>query len=254
MRVRRPLSGAGVSALAVLSTLFVLPSVAEAASYRFKVDLTVVQTTDWEESVRHPRPGDAYCGERDVHYVYKSDGGGQLKAKIRGGRVTFRGSRQMLQSSELKVPGTVLTNAEPWTVEMVGFPDDGCDVPPPPPFPNESTDGGCHPLIRRPGTARSFFLVLRGRLNLTGGFYRRDKRSCSDPSGFTGVLGFGGRPKRSDVNALIVNKRVRSIELSASDTTVFTKKNLSSFGANSETVAGSGKGSARWSVKLTRLR
>jgi hypothetical protein len=239
--------------VASLLLVLVLPGAAEAASYRFKVDLTMVQTTDWAESVRHPRPGDAYCGN-DVHYVYKGEGGGQLKAKIRGGRVTFRGNRLALQSSEIKVPGTVLADADPWSVEMVGFPDEGCVVPPPPQFPNESAGGGCHQLIRRPGTARSFLLAIRGRLNLTGGFYRRDKRSCSDPSLYTGALGFGGRPKRSDVNTLIMNKRVRSIELSSSDTTKFTKKNLSSFGANSETIAGSGEGKARWTVKLTRIR
>jgi hypothetical protein len=241
-----------VIALAIAG-LMLLPDVAGAKSYRFKVDLTVFQDTDWTEHVRHPAPGDAYCGERDVHYVYKGEGGGQLKAKIRGGRVTFNGTKRFLQSSEIKVPGTVLSDSSPWSVEMVGFPDEGCEVPPPPAFTNGGD--GCNPLVRHPGTARSFLLALKGRLNLTGGFYRRDKKSCSDPSGYTGVLGFGGRPARRDVNDLITNKRVRSIELSASDpSNVFTAKNLSSFGANSETVFGSGKGVARWSVKLTRLR
>lgn len=80
--------------------------VAEAAKYRFKVDLTIFQDTDWAEHVRHPHPGDAYCGDRDVHYVYKGEGGGQLKAKIRRGRVTFSGTKRFLQSSEIKVPGS----------------------------------------------------------------------------------------------------------------------------------------------------
>ena len=243
---------AGLPAAVIVLTML-MSGVAQAASYRFKVDLTVFQDTDWTEHVRHPAPGDAYCGERDVHYVYKSEGGGQMKAKLRDGRVTFKGTKRFLQSSEIKVPGTVLTNAEAWTVEMVGVPDENCDVPPPP----QVTNGGdgCNPLIRRPGTARSFLLVQKGRLILTGGFYRRDKQACSDPSGYTGVVGLGGRPGRRDVNDLITSKRVRSIELSASDNNnVFTAKNLSSFGANSETIFGSGKGSARWSVKLTRLR
>jgi len=239
------------TALAVAGLMMLVPDVAGAKTYRFKVDLTVFQDTDWTEHVRHPAPGDAYCGERDVHYVYKSEGGGQLKAKLRGGRVTFSGTKRFLQSSEIKAPGTVLSDAAPWSVEMVGFPDEFCEVPPPPPFENGD---GCHPLIRHPGTARSFLLVQKGRLILTGGFYRRDKKACSDPSLYTGVLGEGGRPARRDVNDLITNKRVRSIELSASDSDVFTEKNLSSFGANSETVFGSGKGVARWSVKLTRLR
>ena len=239
------------TALAVAGLMMLVPDVAGAKTYRFKVDLTVFQDTDWTEHVRHPAPGDAYCGERDVHYVYKSEGGGQLKAKLRGGRVAFSGTKRFLQSSEIKAPGTVLSDAAPWSVEMVGFPDEFCEVPPPPPFENGD---GCHPLIRHPGTARSFLLVQKGRLILTGGFYRRDKKACSDPSLYTGVLGEGGRPARRDVNDLITNKRVRSIELSACDSDVFTEKNLSSFGANSETVFGSGKGVARWSVKLTRLR
>ena len=240
-----------VAPVAAIFLTMLMGGAAQAASYRFKVDLTVFQDTDWQEQVRHPAPGDAYCGDRDVHYVYASDGGGQLKAKIRGGRVTFKGTRRFLQSSELKVPGTVLTDSSPWTVAMEGVPDEGCEVPPPPAFTNGGE--GCHPLIRHPGTARSFLLVLKGRLSLTGGFYRRDKKACSDPSGYTGVLGFGGRPGRRDVNDLITNKRVRSIELSASDSDTFTAKKLSSFGANSETIFGAGKGSARWHVKLTRL-
>jgi hypothetical protein len=238
--------------VAIIALTMLIGGVAQAASYRFKVDLTVFQDTDWTEQVRHPAPGDAYCGERDVHYVYNSEGGGQMKAKIRGGRVTFKGPKRFLQSSEIKVPGTVLSDSAPWRVEMVGTPDEGCEVPPPPLFTNG--EEGCHPLIRRAGTARSFLLVQKGRLILTGGFYRRDKRACSDPSGYTGVVGLGGRPARRDVNDLITNKRVRSIQLSASDKDVFTAKKLSSFGANSETVFGSGKGVARWSVTLTRLR
>jgi hypothetical protein len=250
MRGRRRFWVMGLPVAAIVLTML-MGGVAEAAKYRFKVDLTVFQDTDWAEHVRHPHPGDAYCGERDVHYVYKSEGGGQLKAKIRDARVSFSGTKRFLQSSEIKAPGTVLSDAAPYSVEMVGVPDENCDVPPPPPFPNGD---GCHPLIRHPGTARSFLLVQKGRLILTGGFYRRDKHSCSDPSLYTGVLGLGGRPARRDVNDLITSKRVRSIELSASDTTVFTAKNLSDFGANSQTIFGSGKGVARWSVKLTRLR
>jgi hypothetical protein len=228
----------------------VVTSAAQAASYRFKVNLSVVQTTDWAETVRHPAPGDGYCGDRDVHWVYSSEGDGQLKAKIIGGQVTFKGTRRVLQSTQIKVPGTVVSNAADYTIAQVGTPDEGCELPSPPAFP---TGEGCNPLVRRPGTARSFLLVLRGRLTLTGGFYRRDKRSCADPSLYTGVLGFGGRPKRADVNDLIVNKRVRSIDLSALDSTKFSCKNLSDFGANSKCVDGSGTGKASWHVKLTRI-
>ena len=101
------------------------PAGADAASYRFKVDLSVVQTTDWAQTVRHPAPGDGYCGTGDVYYVYTGEGDGRLKARIRGGRVTFRGTRRTLQSTEIKVPGTVVSNASDHTVAMQGVPDDG---------------------------------------------------------------------------------------------------------------------------------
>lgn len=246
-----PICKACLSAAVAVVAVLVAPAMAQGASYRFKVDLTTVQSTDWGQSVRHPRPGDGYCGSRDVHYVYSADGDGELRAKIRGARVTFSGTRRVLQSTEIRVPGTVISNHSGYTIAMEGVPDEGCDVPPPPQFPAAD---GCNPLIRQPGVARSFLLAFRGRLNLTGGFYRRDKKACGDPSLYTGVLGFGGRPSRNDVTALLANKRVRSIELSASDTTKFGLTDLSSFGANSETVAASGTGKARWSVKLTRLR
>jgi hypothetical protein len=232
-------------------TAMALPGAAHGASYRFKINVTVVQTTDWAQTVRHPAPGDGYCGDRDVHWVYSGEGDGQLKAKIVGGRVTFKGTRRQLQSTEIKVPGTVVSNSSEYTISQVGVPDEHCDLPAPPAFP---VGEGCHPLIRRPGTARSFLLVIGGRLRLTGGFYPRDKKTCADPSLYTGVLGFGGRPKRNDVNTLITNKRVRSIELSASDTTKFGVKNLSDFGCNSKGLSGSGEGKATWRVKLTRVR
>jgi hypothetical protein len=233
------------------ATVLVIPSAAQAASYKFKVTLSTVQTTDWAQTVRHPAPGDGYCGERDVHWEYRGDGDGQLKAKIVGGRVTFKGTKKVLQSSEIKMPGTVVSDHSDYTITQVGTPDPGCDLPspPPPPHPTEA----CGALARRPGIARSHLLVFGGRLTLTGGFYRRDKQACADPSLYTGLLGYGGRPKRRDVNDLIVNRRVRSIELSSSDTTKFTAKNLSDFGANSKSLEGSGEGKASWHVKLTRI-
>lgn len=229
--------------IAVLALTMLIPGAAEAASYRFKVNLSMVQTTGWEQTVRHPAAGEGYCGHRDVHWEYYGEGQGQLKAKIVGARVTFKGTRRALRSTEIKVPGTRVANAEDYTITQKGIPDEGCVLPQPPPH----DAGDCNPYIPRPGTARSFLLVIGGRMNLTGGFYNRINAACADPSLYTGLLRFGGRPKRNDVNDLIANKRVRSIDLTASDTTVFGVKNLSDFG-------GSGKGNASWHVKLTRMR
>ena len=238
--------------LTTVSTLIAVaaPGLAQGASYKFKVDLSMTQTTDWAHEVRQPRDG--YCGDRDVHYVYKGEGDGQLKAKISGGRVTFKGTSAFLQSSEFRMPGTVVSNAA-YTVARQGVPDDNCEVPPPI-DPNGVFVGTCNPLVRQPGTARSFLMVVKGRLQLFGGFYRKDKKACGDPSLYTGVLGYGGRPTRRDVNKLITSKRVRSIELSSSTKTKFGLKNLSDFGANTRQLKASGEGSASWKVKLTRIR
>ena len=126
----------------------------------------------------------------------------------------------------------------------MGTPGQGCKLPAPPAL----DVGECNPFVPRRGTARGFLVVIGGRMNLTGGLFPRINATCLDPSLYTGVLGFGGRPARRDVNDLIVNRRVRSIELDASDSTKFTCRNLSDFGANSECVQGSGKGTASWRV------
>jgi len=243
-----------IALLTVATAALLAPAgagVAQGASHKFKVDLTITQETDWAQTVRHPRSvTESYCGSRDVHYVYSGEGDGLLKAKLRGGRITFRNSAGWL-STEMKVPGTVISNAA-YTVARQGVPDEGCVVPDP--LDTSVMAGTCTPLVRQPGTARSFFLVQRGKLVLTGGFYRKDKKACADPSIYTGVVGVAGRPRRNDLNKLIPNKRVRSIELSAATNTVFTAKNLSDFGANTKILTGSGKGKASWKVKLTRIR
>ena len=247
---------AGIARMPLLLALacgLALPAAAEGASYRFKVDISVTQTTDWAQTVRHPRIGGGYCGaDRDVHYRYKGEGDGQLKLKVRGARVTFRNRSAFMQSTEVKVPGTVVADPSGYEITMAGTPDQGCDVPPPlqPPIGDRA---GCNPLVRRPGTARTFLLVMRGRLQLTGGFSRRDKKPCPDPSLYTGLPGYAGRASRRDVDALIANKRVRSIELSASNRDRFGLKDLSSFGANSDVLEASGTGAASWKVKLTRI-
>lgn len=239
-----PLAAAGIGAGTGTGT-------AEAASYHFKVALTISQSADWAQTVRHPRAGEGYCGSRDVHYVYSGEGDGLLKARVRT-RVTFKGTSELMQSTGFRVPGTVITNSD-YTVARQGTPDEGCEVPPPPPL-GASPDGACNPLVRRRGVARSFLLAVRGRLSLTGAFVRNDKLACADPSVYTAGVGFGGRPSRRDVNALIARKRVRSIELVARDKGPFGLRDLSDFGANSTPLTASGQGDASWRIKLTRIR
>jgi hypothetical protein len=239
-----------------------VPGAAQGASYKFKVNLSFAQRADWAHTLRQPNSiYQSYCaddnsGGGDVHYVYTGDGHGVLRAKLRGGSVTFRGSSSGMVSTAMKVPGTVISDAE-YTVARKGVPPEGCNVPPP--LSTAELTAGCDPLVPHAGVARSYFLTLRGRLTLAGAFARKDKRACEDPSGFTHTVGFGGRPRRTDLNALIANKRVRSIELRSAKDTVFNAKNLSDLqstdlDANNTVLTGSGKGTASWKVKLTRVR
>ena len=147
--------------IAVLALAMLAPSASQAASYRFKVNLTIQQDTGWELTVRHPRTGGGYCGS-DVHWNYYSEGGGKLRANIVGARVTFKGSRRMLQSTEIRVPAKQIADAKDFTISQVGTPDEGCDLPAPPKF----DVGECNPFAWRPGKARSFASTcLRMRSN-----------------------------------------------------------------------------------------
>ena len=179
---------AGIALLAV-------PGAAQGGSYKFKVDLSFTQSTGWAHTLRQPNsPFQSYCADDtstggDVHYVYTGDGHGVLRAKLRGGRVTFRGSSSGMVSTLFKVPGTVISDAE-YTVARQGEPPEGSNVPPP--LSTAELTGGCKPLVRQAGVARSYLLTLRGRLTLAGTFARKDKGACEDPSGFTHTVGFGG--------------------------------------------------------------
>ncbi len=59
---------------------------------------------------------------------------------------------------------------------------------------------------------------------------------------------------RRDVNTLIANKGVRSIELVATKNEKFGMDDLTDFGANTTLLTASGQGAASWRVKLTRIR
>ena len=253
--MRRRGLGRRIGLLTALAAMLAVmaPGPAQGASYKFKMDLSVLQeTTDWEHEVRWPRDG--FCGNRDVHYVYKGGGDGQLKLKVRGAKVTFTGNKTSLATKLFKVPGSVVTNHDGYTISRVGEPGDQCSDLRDPPSGFDAL-GSCSPLARRPGTAQASLYALRGRLTLFGAFQRKDKKTCADASLYSGLIAKAGQPKRKDVNTLLMNKRVRSIELSASlKTDPFGLKDLSDFGANTILQKASGKGNANWRVKLTRIK
>jgi len=239
-----------LGALAVVVPLAAMPALAQAKAYRFKVNITVDQQTIWHQKVRNPATGEGWCGTRDVHYLYEGRGSGDLEAKRRGARTKFTGTKKFLQSGLIRVPGEVYARAKTVSVKQVGTPDAGCTIPEPIKSPYESE--GCR--VVRKGHAKAFLMAFKGRLLLTGGFYRNDGKGCSDPSYYTGAIGYAGKAKRHDLNHLIRSKKVRSITLWAKKLDYpFKLKDLSDWGGNTTEVFAEGVGDAKWRVKLTRI-
>ena len=237
-------------ALTAVATGVVAAPAHAAKSWKYRADITIAQKANWQLTARWPRDG--FCGSADVHYVYKGLGEGDLEAKVRGKRTTFRKVGGVLQSSEIRVPGDVSSDAV-WSVARQNQPPPGCEMS----APFAIDTDGCYFTPRKRGTGRLTLMVIRGRLYLIGGFYYRDpKQICGDPTSYTGVLGVAGPVRsRKDVDDRITSKRTKSIKLTSRRTQKFTAKDFEDpFGANTRALAGSGSGTARWTVKLTRIR
>jgi hypothetical protein len=232
----------GVGALAALAA--VVPS-AEAAKYRFKMNISVLQTTGWNAHFRE----DAWCGE-DYHRDYQGGGAGTLRGSLKGARVTFRMRGGLLQSTAFNISGSRRASNE-WTVQWLGAPDGTCRPDLPAAETPDTTDCGT-----RKGKLASQLFVAGGRLRLLTAFERAGNPStplCSDPTAVS-VTGSKPFPKRRDVDDLIKNKRVRSIELIASvkDKAIPAKAlNLPTGGTT--LLSGGGNFDAQWKVKLTRI-
>jgi len=234
-----------LAALAVLvAAAAVVPS-AEAAKYRFKMSISVLQSTGWNAHFRE----EARCGE-DYHRDYVATGAGTLKGSLKGARVTFRSMGGGLQSSAFKIPGSRHA-ANEWTVQWLGSPDGSCPPDLPAAQPPDTSD-----CITRKGTLSSQLFVVGGRLGLLTAFERAGNPAaplCPDPTAVS-VTGSKPTPKRRDVDDLIRNKRVRSIDLTASlvDKNIAGKNLLLPLGS-STLLSGGGNYDAKWHVKLTRI-
>jgi hypothetical protein len=236
-------------ALPVLVALAVLAASAAPAHaakiYRFKMTISVLQTTGWNAHFRE----DAQCGE-DYHRDYMGGGSGTLRGRLRGGHVAFRMRDGILQSTAFNIPGSRRASND-WTVQWVGTPDESC--PPNLPAAEEPDQRDC---VARKGKLASQLLVVGGRLSLLTAFERAgspDVPLCPDPTAVS-VTGAKPTPRRRDVDDLIRNKRVRSIELAAS----LVDKNIAGKNLNLPTggttlLSGGGNYDARWNVKLTRI-
>lgn len=231
--------------LAVACLLVAAPAAGAATSYKFKADVTVFQEAEWQVVSQT----DDLCSGSNVFNVYAGQGEGYLRASGRRKSVTFRKTRAGLQSSALAVPGFAVRDAA-YSSSREGS-DEDCD----PPAPATVDTGACGLIVKRKGTARLNMLLIGGRLSLTGGLYEPPTRPrCPDASGYTGGIGYAGPARsRKDVDKLIQNPRVRSIELGASAKNKSLEGNVSpspAFNLRSS----SGTGTARWSVKLTRVK
>jgi hypothetical protein len=234
---------AGVAALAAVAA--VAPSAQAARSYKFKLNISVLQTTGWTAHFRE----DAWCGE-DYHRDYQGGGGGTLRGSLRGGHVTFRMRQGLLQSTDFNIPGLRRASNE-WTVQWLGARDGTCRPDLPPAEAPDTSDCGL-----RKGKLASQLFVAGGRLSLLTAFERAGHPStplCSDPTAVS-VTGSKPTPRRRDVDDLIKNKRVRSIELTASlkDRAIpASSLNLPTGGTS--LLSGVGNFDAQWKVKLTRI-
>lgn len=239
--MRRALAcGAALIALGALA-----PAADAAKTYRFKLDITVYQATGWNAHFRE----DAVCGE-DYHREWQGGGGGILKGSLRGARVTFRSRDGLLSSNDFNIPGSRTASNE-WTVRYVGAPDESCPQGLPAPVAPDTSDCGT-----RKGRLASQLLVAGGRLGLLTAFERAGNPStplCPDPTAVS-VTGSKPTPPRRGVGDLIRDRRVRSIDLTASvkDRAIRgSALNLPTGGT--DLISGGGNYDARWRVKLTRI-
>jgi hypothetical protein len=234
---------AGLAALAALAA--VVPSAQAARSYRFNLNISVLQSTGWTAHFRE----DAQCGE-DYHRDYQGGGAGTLRGSLKGARVTFRMSDGLLQSTDFNIPGSRRASND-WTVQWLGAPDESCPPGLPAAEAPDTSDCGL-----RKGKLASQLFVAGGRLTLLTAFERAGNPStplCPDPTAVS-VTGSKPRPRRRDVGDLITNRRVRSIELTASlKDKAIPGKSLNLPTGSTTLLSGGGNFDARWKVKLTRI-
>lgn len=229
------------------------PAAPASSTHTFKVDLLFEQETDWNHRVQYPRDHDC------ISWIYAGEGDGYLKGQLRAGRVTFRDvrGRALIQSNELRMPAYVLGAAAQYTVSQVGPTRDNCPQATQPPPPDTSA---CNDLVTLRGSIRVILAVAGGRMLAIGGFYPPNPatKRCPDPSMYTASVSYAGHLPRSDLDTLIHNRRVRTIQLATPRRRrAFGPANLTAFATNfgsyTRILSGGGSGMSRWSIKLTRI-
>ena len=244
-----------LTALAPLAAAAVLAAPAAAApkAPTFKASVYIYQSAEWSASWTTPE----LCGD-DYRHTFAGDGQGTAVFKTASARVTFtRLGRGAWTSSWFRMSGQIGRQAGYETGES-GNPD-GClpDYVGKPEEPDTSECG----LKKVSRSAKSFNLsVIRGRLVPGGAFAGAGggdpfDGACPDQTTRTGVVWSVPSPQRQDVDKLIANKNVRSIELTSGRS--YVRETLGAdelFFPGGENQAGEGEFEGRWKVKLTRVR
>ena len=229
------------------------PAAAQAApKATFVAKVHIHQSAEWEASWTTPE----LCGD-DYRHTYAGDGQGSATFDTKSVRVTFKRRGGYWSTNEFAMKGKVGRQAAYETGES-GDPE-GClpdytGIPDPP----DTSECGLKTVGR---SSKSFwFTIVRGRLAPAGAFTGAGggdpfDGACPDLTARTGIVWATPSPQRRDVDKLITNKRVRSIELSSGPSyvreTIPFDQLLFPGGEN---WAGGGEYEVLWTVKLTRVR
>jgi hypothetical protein len=226
---------------------------ASAAAPKFKADLYIHQSADWSASWTTPE----ICGE-DYRHTFRGDGTGAATYKVKGALVTFKKGRAGIwQTNEFAMSGKLGRQAG-YQVGESGNPEGCAPGWTTPPAPPDTSACGVKNVAK--SSKGVWLTIARGRIAPFGAFTGKDggdpyDAACPDQSLKTAVIEAVPSPQRSDVDKLIQNKNVRSIQLNSGKNYFggqLTADDLAFPGG--ENQAGEGGWDGRWTLKLTRVR
>lgn len=244
--------GIAAIAIAVLVALAGASS-ASAAAYKFKMDISIKQSVSWQSGWKTS----ILCGPSYRH-VYAGNGRGGFTVTGKGIPVTFKGGSGGMSTSDFAIPSHSTQRTSAYTIAGEGDPGDNCNPEVAAFAPIDTSSCGSKKYKSK--DKRWALVVIRGRLAPFGSIDDRYGVKCPDETSWSVATKGGASKQRKDVHKLVANKRVRSIQLSASKAASsdpgepdLTAKDFILPG-DQKTITGFGFASYKWSVKLTRVR